>query len=186
MAGNAADISLASNALILLGHEPISSFEETTAGAQVAANLYDHSYKSILTTHRWRFATKQAKLARLSAEPQNVYKYQFQMPTDLLYMIRVVNVREYEVYEDKVYSHQKDIDIEYIYEIDSDRLPSYYAKMFEYYLASQFSIPITGDIDKASFYSQQYEKALIKAKFADSSQRPNDAFVDSPYTDVRH
>ena len=186
MAGNAADISLASNALLLLGHDPIASFTEATAGAEIAENLYEHSYKAILTTHRWRFATKQARLAKLAAKPLSVFSNQFQMPTDLLYLIRPVNVRNYEVYEDKIYAHEDSLDIEYIYDIASDMLPSYYAKMFEFYLASQFAIPITGDIDKASYFSQQYEKALIKAKFADSSQRPNDAFLDSPYTDVRY
>jgi hypothetical protein len=184
MAGNAADISLASNALILLGHEPIASFTETTAGAQVAENLFENSYKSILTTHRWRFATKQAQLARLAAAPLSAFNHQFQMPSDLLYLIR--GIRNYEVYEDKIYANEQTMEIEYIYDISADRLPSYYAKMFEFYLASQFAIPITGDIEKASFYTQQYEKALVRAKFADSSQRPNDAFIDSPYTDVRY
>lgn len=184
--GSASDVELASNALLLLGHDPISSFTESTAGAQVASNLFEHSYKAILTQHRWRFATKQAVLARLSTSPTSVFTYQFQMPPDLLYLIRPVSVREYEVYEDKIYSNSTTMTIEYIYDIASDRLPSYYAKMLEFFLASQFAIPITGDIDKASFYGQQYEKALIRAKFADSSQRPNDAFIDNPYVDARY
>lgn len=186
MAGSASDIQLASNALILLGHNPIASFTEATSGAEVASNLFTHSYRSILTQHRWRFATKQQVLARLSESPESVYNYQFQMPVDLLYLIRPVRGKNYEVYEDKIYSNDLEMTVEYIYEIASDRLPSYYAKMFEYYLASQFAIPITGDIEIASYYTQQYEKALIKAKFADSSQRPNDAFIDHPYVDVRN
>ena len=185
MAGNAADISLASNALLLLGHQTIASFTEATAGAEIASNLFDHSYKYILSIHRWRFASKQARLARLAAKPQNVFSYQFQLPTDLVYLIRAVGVRNYEIYGDKLYANDSDVSIEYVYNLDSSYLPSYYAKMFEYYLASQFAIPITGDIDKASYYAQQYEKALIKAKFIDSSQRPNDGITDNPYVDVR-
>ena len=53
-------IQLASNALLLLGHDPISSFTESTAGAQIASNLYETTYESLLTQHRWRFASKQA------------------------------------------------------------------------------------------------------------------------------
>lgn len=186
MAGNTADIQLASNALLLLGHEPIAAFDEPTAGAQIASNLYDQSYKFILSQHRWRFATKQAVLARLTAEPTDVFKYQFQLPVDMLYLIRAINAHHYEIYGDKLYCNQQAVNIEYVYNISSDRLPSYYAKAFEFYLASQFAIPVTGDIDKASYFSQQYEKAMVKAKYLDSSQRPNDAFTDNPYVDARY
>jgi len=185
MAGNASDVQLASNALLLLGHRAIASFTESDSGAEIASNLFEHSYKSILSSHRWRFATKQGRLSRLVAKPQSVYSHQFQLPVDLVYLIRAISVHDYEIYQDKLYCNSLDVSIEYIYDIDSSYLPSYYAKMFEFYLASQFAIPITGDIDKASYYSQQYEKALVKAKFTDSSQRPNDAFGYNPYVDVR-
>jgi len=186
MAGNAAEISLSSNALLLLGHQPIASFTEGTAGSQVAENLFEHSYKAVLTTYRWRFATKQAKLARLVATPNNVYTYQFQLPVDLLYLIRAVSVYDYEIYEDKLYTNEESIDIEYTYNVSADKLPSHYAKMFEFYLAAQFSIPITGDLEKAQFYNAKYERALSQAKFADASQRPNQEFEYSPYADARH
>ena len=44
-------VQLASNALILLGDEPISSFTEAGAGAQTASNLYETAYLSILSSH---------------------------------------------------------------------------------------------------------------------------------------
>ena len=185
MAGNSSDVSLASNALLLLGHRAIASFTESDSGAEVASNLFEHSYRAVLSSHRWRFATKQARLSRLTASPQSVYSYQFQLPSDMVYLIRAIGVENYEIYEEKLYSNSNDVSIEYIYDIDSSYLPSYYAKMFEFYLASQFAIPITGDIDKASYYAREYEKALVKAKFTDSSQRPNDAFSYNPYVDVR-
>jgi hypothetical protein len=185
MAGNSSDVSLASNALLLLGHRAIASFEDSDSGAEVASNLFEHSYKSILSLHRWRFATKQCELSRLAASPKSVYKYQFQLPADLIYVIRAIGIEDYEIYHEQLYCNSIEVYIEYIYDIDSSYLPSYFAKMFEFYLASQFAIPITGDIDKASYYTQQYEKALVRAKFADSSQRPNDAFSYNPYVDVR-
>jgi len=38
-AGTTSDISLSSNALLLIGHDTIASFEESTAGATIASNL---------------------------------------------------------------------------------------------------------------------------------------------------
>ena len=81
--GSTSAIQISSNALILLGHPPISSFEEPGAGAQGASNLYEQSYLNMLTVHRWRFATKKAQLSRLTEAPMNGYSYQFQLPSDL-------------------------------------------------------------------------------------------------------
>ena len=185
MAGNASDIALASNAMLLLGANTISSFTDGSSEAQVASNLYEHSYKFILASHRWRFAVKQEKLARLTKKPEAVYDYQFQLPTDLLYLIRPIDSQRYEVYGDKIYSNSAEMVIEFVYTVDAGLLPSYFAKAMEYYLAFQFAVPITGDLAKASFFEEQYNKAIIKAKFLDSSARPNQPFRNNRYTDVR-
>jgi len=186
MAGNASDIALASNAMLLLGGSTISSFTEESAESQIASNLFEHSYKYILSGHRWRFAVKQEQLPRLVATPDKLYSYQFQLPTDLLYLVRTIDSQNYEVYGDKLYSNSLEVYVEYVYNIESDKVPSYFSKMMEFYLASQFAVPLTGDLDKASYYAQQFEKSLIKAKFIDSSARPNQTFINNRYTDVRN
>lgn len=186
MAGNASDIALASNAMLLLGGKTIASFTDGSTEAQIASNLFEHSYKTALSCHRWRFAVKQEKLARLAATPEALFSYQFQLPIDILYLIRPIDNQRYEVYEDKIYSNSLEMTIEYVFNISSDKVPSYWAKMFEYDLASQFAIPLTGDAGKAELYERKHTKALIKAKFLDSSARPNQTFINNRYTDVRN
>lgn len=178
-------IQLASNALLLLGHDPISSFTESTAGAQIASNLYETTYKSLLTQHRWRFASKQAIASRLAGTPINEFTYQFQIPSDCLYLIRTTT-ENYEVFEDRIFANVSELNIEYIFRIPENRLPPYFAKAFEFFLAAQFAIPITGSLEKANFYINVYKDQLRIAKFTDSTQRPQDTFIDSPYTDVRN
>jgi len=185
MAGNTTDISLASNALLLIGHEAIASFEEPTAGATIASNLYQSSYHSVLTTYRWRFATKKAVLARLTTAPLNGYTYQFQLPVDLLYLI-TPNLLDYEIYEDKLYCNETTCSIDYTYKVAEDKLPAYFTKMFEFFLAAQFALPITGSLDKMKAMQQAYMHQLRMAKYADSSQRPADTFVTNPYIDIRY
>lgn len=185
MAGNASDISIASNALLLLGHTTIASFTEDSAGAQIASNLYESSYNSMLVTYRWRFASKKAKLARLATAPLNDFTSQFQLPTDLLYLTKTSSTTNYELYEDKLFSNSTDEEIDYIYKVSSDKLPAYYIKALEFYLAMQFAIPITGDLNKMDAMSKMYDKQLRLAKYADSTQRPQDTFDDNPYVDAR-
>ncbi len=186
MAGNSSDVSLASNAMLLLGGKTIASFTDGSTESQIASNLFEHSYKFVLSQHRWRFAVKQIKLARLLEKPEAVFSYKFQLPIDLLYLIRTVDNQSYEIYGDKLYTNSLEVTVEYVFSVATDKLPSYFAKMFEFYLASQFAIPLTGDINKATYYSQQYEKGLIKAKFMDSSSRPNQTFINNRYTDIRN
>ena len=178
-------ITIASNALLLLGGNTISSFEEESTEAKIAANLYETAYESILTTHRWRFASKKAKLARLSETPENEYNYAFQIPSDCLYVAEL-STSNYEIFEDKIFANVTDIDIDYTYSVSEDKLPAYFTKMFEFYLAAQFAVPLTGSMDKGRYYSQMYINEMRRAKFTDSTQRPNDTFEDAPYLVARY
>lgn len=185
MAGSVSSISIASNALILLGAEPISSFTEGSAPSTIAANLYETSYLSLLTNHRWGFATKKARLARLSSSPIDEYSYAFQLPQDLIYLSKATVVN-YQVYGDKLYCNDTDVYIDYTYRIDEDLLPSYFVKMLEFFLAAQFAVSLTGDIEKGNYFSRMYMTELKRAKFADSTQTPPDEFIESPYLLVRY
>jgi len=185
MTGTTSSISLASNALLLLGHETIASFDEGTAGATIAANLYENSYLSLLTNHRWRFATKKAQLARLVETPLNEYNYAFQLPSDCLYLIKTTS-RNYQIYENKLYTNDIEIKVDYIFRIDEGNLPPYFTKMLEFFLASQFALSLTGDMEKGNYFSRMYLFELKKAKFTDSTQHPQETFIDNPYVDIRY
>ena len=178
-------ISLASNALLLLGHSTIASFTEASAGATIAANLYETSYLGLLTSHRWRFATKKERLARLTATPINDYSYMFQIPSDCIHIIKV-DTRRYTVVGDKVYANERDLYMDYIHRVTEDMLPPYFVKMMEFFLAVQFAVPLTGDMEKGKYYSGIYLNELKKAKFADSTQQPATPVLDNAYVDIRH
>ena len=62
-------IDICSRALILVGAEPITSFVDDTSEALIAGNMYEDIARTNLTSTRWRFATNQAILNRLSDAP---------------------------------------------------------------------------------------------------------------------
>jgi len=185
MAGITSSIAIASNALLLLGHQPISSFNDGTSGATIAANLYETSYLGILSSHRWRFATKTQELARLNETPLNDYKYAYQLPSDLLYL-QAIDSRMYNVYESKLYSNEIKVIADYTYRVDEDKLPPYFTKMLEFYLATQFAVSLTGDMDKGNYFSRMYLNEIKRAKYTDSTQQPQNLFVDNPYVEIRY
>lgn len=178
-------IKINSNALILLGHTPIASFSDAGSGAQVASNLYETSLRSMLSSHRWRFATKKAQLARLTAEPLNEWQYQFQLPTDFIMLIDVFETSNFEIYGDKLYTNTTTAYIDYIYRVDEAYFPPWFTKALEFFLAAQYAIPVTGNSTRMAEYNNMYEMQMKRARFADSAERPNTGIVDAPFLDVR-
>jgi hypothetical protein len=77
-------IELCSSALVKLGANGISSFEDGTAEARVAASLYPILRDALLCAHPWSFATAKTRLARLSVEPVADHLHAFQLPQNFL------------------------------------------------------------------------------------------------------
>lgn len=179
-------LSICSNALILLGEQPISSFDDPGAGALVSSNLYESSYQNILSMHRWRFATKKAQLARLTIPPINEWSYQYQIPTDNIAIITTYPVDNYEVYDDKIYSNSNTLSIDYVYRVDEAKLPLWFSKTMEFYLAMQFAIPVTGNSQRMAEMQQLFTQQIRSAKNIDSTIRPNAGVFDSPFTSIRY
>ena len=77
-------IELCSSALVKLGADGISSFEDGSAEARVAARLYPIARDALLCAHPWSFATAQAQLAHLAVEPTTDFAFAYALPLDFL------------------------------------------------------------------------------------------------------
>lgn len=169
-------IDICSRALILIGADPITSFDDDTTEALVASNMYEDVARSQLCLMRWRFATDQAVLARLSDEPTGRFDNAHQLPTGLL-MLNAVTVADnpinYTVYGDKVYSDVSDSDeviADYIFRVGEEDWPSYFVIAVEYILASIFATSIARDANLAAILEQKANVFMAKARSTDSQQ----------------
>ena len=84
MAAGDTGVSICSDALILLGAKPISSFNDGTDEANSCDRLYSDIRDTTLTMYPWSFAYKKVKLARLVTTPTAEWKYEYQLPGDRL------------------------------------------------------------------------------------------------------
>lgn len=182
----ATDIQIASNALVLLGVAPISSFSEPGAGARVASNLFESTMRDALSAHQWRFAVKKQRLNRLSQTPENEWQYAFQLPSDYVAVIGLYPPSDYQIYQNFLYSNQTDVTLDYIFRPDTTAMPPYFTKMMEYRLAVDFSVAVTQDANKKQLYWSQYKEELARAMATDAQGHPNIAIRHSPFTDVRY
>ena len=86
-------IDICNRGLIFIGAEPITSFDDGTTEASVAANVYEDVVQSSLCNARWRFATNQQTLNRLTDAPTARYDLAYQQPNDTL-IIHAITVRK--------------------------------------------------------------------------------------------
>jgi hypothetical protein len=170
-----------------MGGSPISSFDEGTAEADVVDAMYEDIARAALTSTRWRFATNQQVLNRLSAAPTSRFDAAYQMPSDLL-MLSAVTVNDdpiiYDIYGDKVYCDTSTNEIvvaDYIYRASEAYWPSYFTLAVEFQVAAMLSISIARDASLGSMMDQQAERQMIKARRLDSQQQTTRKLMTSRF-----
>lgn len=180
-------IDISSNALQLIGDEPMNSFDEPGAGPRVAKAIYSRTKKKLLGSHPWSFALKQQRLNRLSQVPDKKtnFLYAFQLPTDLIRIWNIQDHSDYILIDGLLYSNHKQLLCTYIYDADETALSPNFVVALEYALAADFAIAITENQSMNALYEQKSQMALSQAKFIDSQGRPQKGIIDSPLIDVR-
>ena len=181
----ASDIDIASNALQLIGDNPINSFSDPGAGARVMSAIFETTLEALLTETYWRFAIKKQELNRLSQTPENDFQYAFQLPTDNLKVLKVEPRTFYQIYRDLIYSNSQTMVIDYVFRPETSLLPSYFVKAFEYKLASDGALAVTDNESKAALMEQKHTIAMGKAFTADAQGNPQVPIQDQPFTDAR-
>jgi hypothetical protein len=181
------DIDIASNALLLVGDEPISSFDDSGAGATVAKAIYAETYGMVLSEHPWTFAFKEQELNKLSQTPDDVtgYKNAFQLPGELIRIWALLPHSMYTIVGSLLYSNEESLLARYVFKVDETALPPHVVKALEYKLASEFAMSVTESETKADLYEKKYNLQIAKARTIDSQNKPPVPIVDSPFTDVR-
>jgi len=179
MASTASNSSLdiASRALVLIGAEPITSFESNSTEALVASNMYEDVVRSSLCVARWRFSSEQAVLNQLSDVPTGRFGIAHQLPSDLL-MLHAITVNDlqadYTIYGDKVFSDLSTTDsviADYTFRAPETNFPSYFSLAVQYSLASVFATSIARDDGLMKMMEAKADILMAKARNLDSQQQ---------------
>ena len=170
-------IDICSRALILIGAEPITSFDDGNNEALIASNMYEDIARSALVNARWRFATNQAVLNRLSDSPTGRYDAAYQLPSTWL-MTHAVTVNDtpimYQTYGSKLYCDEPntaELVLDYTYRADETDWPSYFTIAVQYEMASVFASSLARDVALSASMQQQAQVSMIKARSLDAQQQ---------------
>ena len=170
-------IDIASRALVLIGAEPITSFDDSSTEGLVATNMYEDTVRAMLSTARWRFATEQSVLNQLSDAPTGRFDIAHQLPSDLLVLHGVTisdRLIEYTVYGDKVFSDSTSNDTliaDYTFRAEEVNFPSYFALALQYSLASSFATSIARDDRLMQLMETKANMLMAKARNLDAQQQ---------------
>jgi len=172
-------IDICSNALMLLGHKPIASFDEEGTGAQVSKAFYESSYRAKLGGYTWNFAKQKVLLTKMNEEPLNQWKYMYQLPTDHIRTITVFPHSDYTIVKDKVYSDTDNLEMDFIYRVDESFMTALFREAFEIYLAGKFAVSVTENVTAADAWMKQSDRAFKSAKTVDAQEKPNRGSVEA-------
>ena len=170
-------IDICNRGLIFIGAEPITSFDDGTTEASVAANVYEDVVQSSLCNARWRFATNQQTLNRLTDAPTARYDLAYQQPNDTL-IIHAITVNdnpiEYQIYGDMIYADTSTTDTvvaDYTFRQTEEFFPSYLIMAVAYGLAQVFATSIARDGSLTQTMATLADRAMLKARSVDSQQQ---------------
>jgi hypothetical protein len=170
---------ICSQALVLVGANTVNSFDENTTESKVSGQLYESTLENLLTRCRWRFASKQQQLSKLTTNPLGRYDSAYQVPSDALQMHTVSlsdSIIEYDRYGNEIYADTSASDIliaDYTFQPSEADFPPYFKQALVFELASLFAGAIARNDTLSQLYSNKATIQLTVAKGQDSQAQTN-------------
>ena len=191
------DIDICARALVMIGAEPITSFSDGTTESKVASNLYTDTIKNLLSSYRWRFATKQSQLSRLAATPDARWESAYQIPSDSLAIHGIfINDKaiKYDRYGDMVYCDATSTDVVYadytFYDETATNpaifFPPYFIYTAELAMAAIFGFSVAQNTELSTVMEQKAARQLAYARAMDSQQNTTKKLSTNRFANTRN
>jgi hypothetical protein len=161
MATGDTDVSICSDALVMLGASVISSFNEGTPAATACARLYPDLRDTLLSRYPWSWSIKKVQLARLVATPLNEWKYSYQLPGNILTGVlavfesssdaaRPIN-HGWEIYGSQLFTNMETVFIDYQESVQEAVMPPYFVRLLRIATAAELALVITDQVQKMEY-----------------------------------
>lgn len=163
MAAGDTGVSICSDALILLGAKPISSFNDGTDEANSCDRLYPDVRDMMLMMYPWSFAYKKVQISKLITTPNSEWTYEYQLPGDRLGNPRAVfrtnqinerPIKSWEIIGDKLMTNEEEIFIDYPFQTPEFAMPKFFVQLLKYAMAWHLAYPVTEQTDKTQYWQQ--------------------------------
>ncbi len=184
-------VTIVNMALGKIGQEPITAMTEGSAAANAVSLVYDSCRRAVLEAYPWSFATKSARLARLTEAPTD-FLFAYSLPSDFIHAIRVQNTSMHGVDRsgflvrgDAVLSNSPEVTLEYIADItECSRYEARFIEALVLRLASELAMPVGAKAELAFRYREEYE-AIVRQSAGKSASQFYEELDDNPFLSAR-
>lgn len=184
------DVSICSNALVLLGDSPINSLDEDSDRARAAANLFPSVRNYVLRRHPWNCATKRVSLAPDTPVPAFDFAFQFTLPNDFMRVLSVgesgVEAAAWKIESGKLLCDDNPALLRYIWRNDN---PATWDDMLVWGMTMSMKAvlgyPITASTSLEQLVEQGLAEVMRAARAVDGQDETPETLGDSPLLSAR-
>jgi uncharacterized protein with ATP-grasp and redox domains len=185
----ATDVSICSNALLMLGDNPIAALSppDPTDAGTLCANLYPQVREWVLRKHSWNCAVKRVILAPdvlTAAEQANFfdYAYRFSIPDDWLRTLQVGQKDQGIDYQQEGRKFLADESVFYLVYVFHNKVEATFdsllVEVLTAYMKAALAYPITKSASMRDSCLAELERVLKMARAIDGLDNPPDTLGD--------
>jgi hypothetical protein len=167
-------VEITSNALRLLGDDPITSLSDDSERARLVNAIYEEVRDEVTRAAKWNCARARQVLASLAETPAFGWAYYHQLPSDCLRVMDALTgeIRvEHEVEGRKLMTDVSSVNLIYLKKLtDPNDMDSLFIGAYTAKLAAELALPVTGSRSVAEQMWQLYERKIREARTIDSQE----------------
>lgn len=176
-------VSICSNALLMLGKEPIADFNEGSDRAKYCGNLYPVVRDGLLRKHFWNCAIKRVLLSRLTTAPAFGFSSQFQLPADFLRVYEVGMpgrlIEDFQIEGRLILANAESLALRYVWRnVNEDTWDAALIHVATLSMAAVLAYPVTQSTSLRDSLMSDAQRALREAKSTDAAENPSDTMGD--------
>jgi hypothetical protein len=177
----ASEVGICNAALINLGEATILSLTEDTKPARLCNQRYAALRDAVLRSANWNFAIERAELALLTTAPEFEFTAAFQLPTDLIRVIKTDNDDyTYRREGSKLLCNRSSVKIQYIKQVtDPNEFDALFIEALAARIAMDLAKPLTDDVGTYEAMARLYESKMVEAKSADAHENGSPETFDA-------
>lgn len=169
----ASKIDICNTALLYLGQQAISSFNDTSERALAVTQIYDSCRRQLLNGHPWNFATKRAVLTQTGTGPVFGYEYRYDLPSDYLRVVRIdqQSDKTFIIQDGYVITDSEECKILYIFDQQvSGKFSAQFDEALSLCIAYKASYKFNQSTSQIQLFKQMYDEALSLARSFDGQE----------------
>lgn len=170
----------------------ITSLTQGTPNANIMNARYAHVRDDLLRSHNWNFAQRWSSLATTGTSPTAEFEYEFQLPTDLIRIIKVADNDggygnlPYDIYNDKLYCDSNTVYLKYVSKVaDPNLMPADFREALAWSLAFDAALAITDSNNARTTAEGAMRRQIARAKSVDSQENYPDHMPVGSWTTSR-